>query len=198
MTDTNRVPIDRAFDGALLDRLPTGVLLLGIDAVPRYANLAARTALACGAAGLCMDGPRVLPVLRTARAAWTAALVSAAAGTVTMLRLGEAVDHRAIALSPWRARSSLSGALCTLPAGESQEASTLSVWARAHGLSASESSILIALSRGITPKAVARVRGASEGTVRTQIKSMLFKTGHHGIRELVIDALRSAPVPIER
>jgi DNA-binding NarL/FixJ family response regulator len=55
--------------------------------------------------------------------------------------------------------------------------------------------VLRALARGASPKAIARLRGSTEGTVRSQIKTMLAKTGRHGTRELVADALRSAPLP---
>jgi DNA-binding CsgD family transcriptional regulator len=189
------VPED-AQDDTLLDRLPNGMLVLGRDAVVRYANRAARIALAAGAAGLRLDGKTVAPVESGAHAGWLAALAAAESGEVRMMRLG-VPGHRPVSLSPCRLRSGRAAVLCTLPAGEVEEAGALAAYARAHGLSAAESDVLVALARGANPKTIARQRGSTEGTVRSQIKTILLKTGFCGIRELVVDALRSAPVPID-
>ena len=53
------------------------------------------------------------------------------------------------------------------------------------GLTATESSVLAMLSRGVKPKQIARGRGVKLATVRTQIASIRGKTGAASIAELV-------------
>jgi DNA-binding CsgD family transcriptional regulator len=180
--------------GALLDRVPIGMLLLVADGRLVWANVAARAAIAVESSELRVDGDRVLPRDPSYGAAWRTALAAAAEGGTAMLRRHGSLPRPAIVLARWRGAPVAARVVCTLPAWDGHEQETLRVYARTHGLSPSETDVLIGLARGASPKGLAQRRGSSEGTVRSQVKSILLKTGHHGIRALVVDALRSAPV----
>jgi DNA-binding NarL/FixJ family response regulator len=51
-----------------------------------------------------------------------------------------------------------------------------------HGLTGSEAQVLARLAAGDSVKRVAARRGSSEATVRSQVKTILAKTGRHSIR----------------
>lgn len=51
--------------------------------------------------------------------------------------------------------------------------------------------------QGSSLKAIAAERGSTEGTVRSQVKSVLAKTGRRGLRSVIVDVLRSAPIPLD-
>ena len=66
--------------------------------------------------------------------------------------------------------------------GDAPAASRAAVYARMHGLTGSEAQVLARLAAGDSVKRVAARRGSSEVTVRSQVKTILAKTGRHSIR----------------
>jgi DNA-binding CsgD family transcriptional regulator len=59
------------------------------------------------------------------------------------------------------------------------------VAASTRNLTPAENEVLSGLMRGHTAKLIARARGASVNTVRSQITTILEKTGHHTQKELI-------------
>lgn len=180
----------------LLDRVAHGVLLLDEAGRIVWANAAAQLSIAIGRSGLGREGGVLCPQDPSLSARWRAGLARAVAGQATMLVLAGRGVRVSIVLAPWRGGPREARVVGTLAPCDAHERNALRLYACAHGLSPSETEVLVALARGATPKAVAQRRGSSEGTVRSQVKAILLKTGHHGIREAVVDALRSAPMPL--
>ncbi len=178
---------------ALLDLTATGVLVVDGHARLLYSNAAAARSLVRGDAGLSAAGGSVMPTAPHAQARWRQALRHAEAGQTLALRLDGPDAAACVSLGPAPGGP---GVLCALPAMPERVASTLRAYAVAYGLTRAEAEVLQALVAGGAVKAIARRRGASESTVRTQVRSMLAKTGHAGLRALAIDALRSAPLPL--
>jgi DNA-binding CsgD family transcriptional regulator len=183
-----------AFDpSALLDVAAPGLLVLDDGARLLFANRAGLRSLAASDAGLAVEDGIVATVSATGRASWRAGLREAAAGRSLALRLDGPQGGACVSLGPAPGRQ---GVVCVLPAARDRVASTVHAYARAHGLTRAETEVLEALATGGSAKTIARGRGASESTVRTQVRSILAKTGHAGLRALTIDVLRSAPAPL--
>jgi DNA-binding CsgD family transcriptional regulator len=176
---------------ALLDRAPIGLMLVRSDGLLCHANAAARQALSDSSAGLVIDERWVRPVSRRADTAWTGSLQAAAGGaTLVLSRHGVQVG-----MAPWNEPEPPGHVVCTLRPHDALRDTALRSYCGLHGLTRGETDVLFDLARGSNPKAIARKRGTSEGTVRSQVKSMLAKTGTHGLRELVAHALCCTPVP---
>lgn len=62
-------------------------------------------------------------------------------------------------------------------------------------LTKAEQEVLSMLLRGLSAKAIARARNASVNTVRTQITSILGKTGHHTQKQLIASSSSMASPP---
>lgn len=62
-------------------------------------------------------------------------------------------------------------------------------------LTKAEQEVLSMLLRGLSAKAIARARNASVNTVRTQITSILGKTGHHTQKQLIASFSSMASPP---
>lgn len=72
----------------------------------------------------------------------------------------------------------------------------LQMFAREHGLTPTEESVLRALCDGRDVDEIAVQHGVAESTVRTQVRSLRDKTGAGGIRQLVQRVLALPPVVI--
>lgn len=70
----------------------------------------------------------------------------------------------------------------------------LQMFAREHGLTPTEESVLRALCDGRDVDEIAVQHGVAESTVRTQVRSLRDKTGANGIRQLVQRVLALPPV----
>jgi DNA-binding CsgD family transcriptional regulator len=176
---------------ALLDGLAIGIVLLDGRGALRRANAQARWALDEGRAGLVRSDGTVRPTAVGHDAAWAAALAGAAAGRSCTLRLAPHAGD--VAVSPAPPSCGEGAVLCVLPA---DAACASAAYARAHALSHGETAVLRGLVGGAPPKTLARERGTTEGTVRSQVKSILQKTGQRGMRELVVDVLRSGALHV--
>lgn len=175
---------------ALLDAISLGLTLLDGDARAIYANAAARQSLECGDAGLSLQAGRVAPVAPRLAADWRDALSAARAGRPMTVRLDAPGGRVGVSIGP---APQGAGVVCIMPAAGARHVRALRAYAWATRLTAAEAEVLEEIVSGGSPKAIARARGASESTVRAQVRSMLAKTGTRSLRELAIDVLRSAP-----
>lgn len=73
---------------------------------------------------------------------------------------------------------------------------SVSCFARSHGLTPSEESVLRALCNGFNGSDIASAHGVAESTVRTQIKALREKTGFHSIRDLVQHLSKLPPMAL--
>jgi DNA-binding CsgD family transcriptional regulator len=179
----------------LVDALDFGVMLLETDGRVRYANRPARIALGAGdVLGLAEDrltlhGPQQQRALLRA-------LAEVAEGEPRMLCLGGGVPGTKLALACWtREADGCAVLLATLQTGERQQWPALRAYARERRLTEGETDVMQQIVLGDRPPQIAARRGTSEGTVRSQIKSLLEKTGTHSMRELVVEALHLPPMP---
>ncbi|MCX7227620.1 MAG: helix-turn-helix transcriptional regulator [Burkholderiales bacterium] len=179
----------------LVDALDFGVMLLETDGRVRYANRPARVALGANdVLGLTEDrltlhGPQQ-------QRAFLRALAEVADDRPRMLCLGGGVPGTKLALVRWRREADGSAVLlATLQTGERQHWPALRAYARERRLTEGETDVMQQLVLGDRPPQIAARRGSSEGTVRSQIKSLLEKTGTHSMRELVVEALHLPPMP---
>jgi DNA-binding CsgD family transcriptional regulator len=67
---------------------------------------------------------------------------------------------------------------------------SLAAFAIALGLTDAELRVLRMLVRSLSPKAIGDACGTSESTVRSQVRSLLHKSGHSGIRPLLLQIAR--------
>ena len=199
--DLDTTPLDgpSALPGALLlrllDALDFGVLLIEPDARLRYTNRPAREALGADdvlridAGRLTLHGPQQQRALLRA-------LGEAAQGAPRMLCLGGGVPSTKLALTPWDASADGTPLMLgTLQTGERRHWPALHAFARERRLTEGETDVMHQLVLGDRPPQIAARRGSSEGTVRSQIKALLEKTGTHSMRELVVEALHLPPMP---
>jgi DNA-binding CsgD family transcriptional regulator len=181
----------------LVDALDVGVLVLAPCGRVHWANRPARDALAADDKLRVEDGRLALHGPQQQRALMRA-LADAAAGTPRMLCLGGGVPTTKLALSPWRTDADGTTLLLgTLQTGERTDWPALDAYARERRLTAGEADVLQMLVLGDRPPQIAARRGSSEGTVRSQIKTLLEKTGTHSMRELVVEVLHLPPMPVD-
>ncbi|MCZ8339457.1 MAG: LuxR C-terminal-related transcriptional regulator [Burkholderiaceae bacterium] len=199
-TDLEPARDDRAAPADLLhplvDALDFGVLVLAPCGRVHWANRPARDALAAGDALRVEDGRLALHGPRQQRELMRA-LADAAAGASRMLCLGGGVPTTKLALSRWCTDAGgTTLMLGTLQTGERTDWPALDAYARERRLTAGEADVLQMLVLGDRPPQIAARRGSSEGTVRSQIKTLLEKTGTHSMRELVVEVLHLPPMPV--
>jgi DNA-binding CsgD family transcriptional regulator len=180
-------PLDADPSAAVLDLWPWPLLVLAPDGTPVLANAAARRALQQPRGGLRVEGAQVVPVADDAVPRWRHALRAAAAGESVLVRPIASLSCAPAAHGEGRV-------VCVLEGGDALVASRAAAYARMHGLTASESQVLARLAAGESVKRIASSRGSSEATVRSQVKTILAKTGRHSIREAVTDLLRCPPL----
>ncbi|MFO0461746.1 MAG: helix-turn-helix transcriptional regulator [Burkholderiales bacterium] len=179
---------------AVLDLWPWPLLVLHADGTALFANASARGALERGRGGLGVEGSQVAPLADEARPRWLAALRAAACGEPCLVRLGAGGARPVASLSCAPATRGRGLVVCVLEGGETLVASRVAAYARMHGLTAGEAQVLARLAAGESVKRVASSRGSSEATVRSQVKTILAKTGRHSIRDAVTDLLRCPPL----
>ncbi|MEI7447747.1 MAG: LuxR C-terminal-related transcriptional regulator, partial [Burkholderiales bacterium] len=188
-------PLPAALLRQLVDALDFGAMLLEPCGRIRWANRPARQALSLGdvlgvtEGRLSMHGPQQQRAL-------VRALAEAAGGGVRMLCLGGGVPSTKLGLAPWGVDEDGTPLLLgTLQTGEREQWPALRAYARERRLTEGETDVLQQLVLGDRPPQIAARRGSSEGTVRSQIKTLLEKTGTHSMRELVVEALHLPPMP---
>ena len=176
----------------LLDELDYGVILASDQGRVAYLNRAARGLLDEG--GIVAANDRQLRAARPADQHDLAdALCGAERGLRRLVTLGEPGDRVAVALIPLRTAPPFT----VLIFGRRRLCERLSLqwFARAHGLTPAESTVLELLSEGRDPREVARVNEVGMATVRTQVKEIRGKTGANSIRSLLHQLAMLPPMP---
>jgi DNA-binding CsgD family transcriptional regulator/PAS domain-containing protein len=190
---------------AVLDALPTGVLVLDAGMRVVLANAAAeRMASAGQGLRLVQEGSRDLSPTRAVAlhrpeaeslSRLVAGVASAGeAGGAVRLRdaAGAAVAAASVAPlpsrfadQPFRLAGRVPGqALVLLRDLVPSDAPRAAVLRDLFGLTSAEAEVARSLARGVTKAEVAGARGASEATVRSQVRAVLAKTGAANLRDL--------------
>ena len=188
---------------AAFDRLPFGVVQLGVGGALRAVNRAAEEIFALGD-GLALKRGKLV----AASPATTAALSAAVAAALAVSRGGLAAPADAVAVGRPSGRRSFTVLVCPLRpdsevvAGERGAVVFLSdpertppaapaLLRRLYGLTGSESRLTSELVAGHDLQAVAETLGVTLETARTHLKHVLAKTGTRRQAELVSVVLRS-------
>lgn len=170
----------------LLDELDYGVVLLRDGAHLVHMNHAARAWVQGGQILDIVDG--ALRARRQADAgAMAEGLAASRRGLRRLLTLGTQGARVAVALIPIGDPTDGGAPLTALVFGRSRLCERISVqwFARAHGLTPAESTVLELLSDGLEPSDIARANAVGMTTVRTQIKGIRDKTCAASIRGLL-------------
>ena len=191
-----------------LDHVGRGMLLVGRGGQLLHANRLARSALAAAGPALHINQGRLcahharddklladaieaalnkglrrmLTLGRNAPASTAAAAGgSSAAITVAVLPISAGDDGR----EETAGGTVNSAVLISLPQSSRSKDLAVQTFAREHGCTGAETTVLEALLAGLTPEAIAQVKKVQLCTVRTQIGQLRLKTGSHTIRELL-------------
>jgi DNA-binding CsgD family transcriptional regulator len=188
--DTPAGTISAALLAGILDQLAYGVMVLRACARVCYAN---REALrACGSAGgLHMSGGRLVAAHDHESLDFGRALHSACEGRRSMVTFRSCDPWLRLAVMPLGVGAmDIPGAedrRALLVFGKPQPCEPLSetFFAREYGLTAAESTVLVALCEGLRPAQIAQRQGVAVSTVRTHIAAVRDKTGAKSIGALV-------------
>ena len=182
----------------MLDVVDYGMLLLLPTGCVGFANRVARNDLQDHPL-LRLQGPRLqVRQARDAAALRDALIAAIHKGCQKLLTLGgEELPTLSVAIVPAvePGATAASGALLLL--GKRKVCDDLSVdaFARQHALTAAEQRVLRLLCAGRRPAEVACSAGVALSTVRTQVASILEKTGLGGIDALLREIARLPPLP---
>lgn len=171
----------------LLDTLDQAVLLLGSDGRVEWQNKAARQALDEWHP-LQLDQGRLQPRLAADATVWGDALLAAATrGLRRMVSLGQGRNRLCVAVVPLATlgQDGRQGVALLLGRRQVCEPLSLDFYARCHGLTMAETTVIRGLCADFTPQQVADRQGVGLATVRTQIGSIRQKTGAGSIRALL-------------
>lgn len=172
---------------ALLDELDYGVILLRDAVHVVHLNHAARAEVQVGHSVEVTDG--TLRARRTADAAALAEAMAAAAnrGLRRFVTLGAEGERLGVALIPIGTPGAGRAGLSVAVFGRRRLCERISVqwFARAHGLTPAECTVLELLCDGLDPRDIARNNEVGMATVRTQVTSIRNKVGADSIRGLL-------------
>jgi DNA-binding NarL/FixJ family response regulator len=170
-----------------LHELALGVMLVDAQANLVYANRTAQAGLAVGSALLLRNGR-----LQTAHAAQhdslTGALAAARAGRRSLVAFGsdgESSMHAVIPMSAGNTAADAPLALIMSGLRDPFAPVTLTLFAKAAGLTASERDVLISLCSGLAANDIAAQRAVRISTVRTQIGSIREKVGARSLTQVI-------------
>lgn len=189
----------------MLDTLDYGMLLLADASLVSHVNKAARRDLD-ETHPLQLDGAHLQARLANDVAPLREALAGAAQrGLRRLLQLGEARHRVSVAVVPLPALGADDRPGVAVLLGKRQVCEELTVdwFARSHGLTMAETTVIKGLCADLTPQQIAERQGVGLATIRTQIGSIRLKTGAGSIRALVrqvallpplVSALRALPM----
>lgn len=180
----------------VLDELDYGVILLDEQGRMILGNDAAHALLERATVFALVDG-RPLPLDVGQRRRWRALLDGCSANERRLDLFVCAAETLSVAMVPMSAAlASRCGAtrIATFGRQRTCEPISLNSFARAYGLSATETKVLASLSAGQAPTDIAIEHRVSISTVRTQIKQVLAKTASGNMREVLSQMSRLAPV----
>ncbi len=185
--------------------------VLRVEADGRLVRANARGIQALAQARLLhLDNGRVQPVKSSYLAAWRRNLQIAVSGEPGLAFIGDGRKEMAIAIGRDNSRGDLADiSRDGFPSSTGRPAPTLLVimgadspcddralthYADNHQLTPAEQRVLVELLKGLAPCEIAYEFDIAENTVRSQIKSVLAKTGNHSIRNLLLSISRLPPV----
>jgi DNA-binding CsgD family transcriptional regulator/PAS domain-containing protein len=180
-----------------LDLLPTGVLVLEADRRVVFVNRAAERMMQGAGMALRPGGPIHLPVAEEddllAQLVWQA--TRREPGTPPLpgaMRCSHAAaTPLALLVAPFQPRQQLRAegsrplAMVLITDPPAQPGDLAAQVVRLFALSPSEAEVAVALAGGLSPEDIARERAVRVNTIRSQIKSAMFKTGTHRQGELI-------------
>lgn len=172
---------------ALLDELDYGVILLRDAVHVVHLNHAARAELRVGHSVDITDGTLRARCAADATALGEAMLAAAHRGLRRFVTLGAEDQRLGVALIPIGAPASGKAGLTVAVFGRRRlcERITVQWFARAHGLTPAECTVLELLCDGLDPRDIARANEVGMTTVRTQVSSIRIKVGADSIRGLL-------------
>lgn len=170
---------------AVLDEIDHGLLVLDHRGEVKFANRAAWRACADRAHPLQIrDGALDLASNRDQQR-MRQAIEDAVGGRRSMVDLGTDDDRHCVALVPLATSSPVPTVLLILGRQGGHDVVALRLYAKSHGLTAAETSVLVALSEGLRPREIAERHNVAICTVRTQIRDMRIKTATPSIGALM-------------
>lgn len=173
--------------GPVLDLLDHGLVLLAADGQVQQLNQAARQALADGHA-LQLQGQQLVAAASADASAWRDALHQAAQrGLRKWLTLGTGAQRCSLAVVPLPLAEGTTthGVAVLMARRQVCQQLTVESFARAHGLTLAETTVVKGLCADLTPQQIATQQGVGLATVRTQIGAVRMKTGVGSIGALI-------------
>lgn len=173
--------------GQMLDQIDYAMLLIADEARVIHANGAARSYLD-SSHPLQVSGGEVTALRAQDVAPVRKALAAASKrGLRALLALGENTERVSVAVVPLPAFGDEHHTATLLVFGKRMVCEELSAewYSRSHGLTLVETQVLNLLCQGFDPGEVAKHRGVSLATIRTQIGNIRAKTGADSIRTLL-------------
>lgn len=170
----------------VLDEIDYGVMLVDASGALRYANQIARREVLRGGP-LRLSQGQVGAASAHDQAVLATALADAQRGRRRLFALGQNGGALPVAVVPMAADDGEGEALAMLVLGKRPDNDTLSIdfYARSHGLTGAELTVLKRMAGGLKPKEVAREQGVAISTVRSHICSIRNKTQTGSIRDLL-------------
>jgi DNA-binding CsgD family transcriptional regulator len=180
----------------LLDELDYGVVLLRDSAQVVHLNHAARIELRAGRGVELVGGSLVARRAADARVLGDALAAASQRGLRRLVTVGDEGERVAVALIPIGAPATKEPGLTLAVFGRRRLCERISVqwFARAHGLTQAESTVLDHLSEGLDPREIADANEVGMATVRTQVNSIRAKTGTASIRDLLQQLAMLPPI----
>lgn len=187
-----RAAPELADDHPLLDQvlnlMDYGLVLLAADGRVRQINHAAQRELAADDHPLHLQGDRLQAHANADAAALREAVAAAGQrGLRRMLLLGHGDARCSVAVVPLAARPGVAGRQVALLLSRRRVCEQLTVewFARAHGLTLAETTVVKGLCANLTAQQIAEQQGVGLATVRTQIGAVRLKTGASSIPALL-------------
>lgn len=181
---------------AVVEQIDYGVLVVGPRAVLQWCNRAARSELE-RRGSLSLDGLRLsTPDAAQQRRLDLALAQAQQRGLRSLLALGRGDDMLHAAVLPGCVGEPDGSALVMLSRRRLCETLSADGYARHHGLTPAECTVLHALLRGDAPPQIARETGVALSTVRTHVQSIRRKTGARRIQDIVVRLATLPPLPL--
>lgn len=181
-------PLGAAAMALVLDEVDYGLVLVDADDQVQHANHAARAQLQAGLP-LQLQGRRLVACRDRDTAALQAAMDNARRrGLRTLVAVTTGLGQRAtLAVTPLQTgpAAHASGVLVMLGKRRMCEELTALSFGKAHGLTPTETQVLMHLCNGDSPAEAARRCGVKVSTTRTHISSIRTKLGAHNLDEMM-------------
>jgi DNA-binding CsgD family transcriptional regulator len=183
---------DKPWLAVMLDQVDHPMILLADDQTVLHANRAAQLELSATTPGhehpLAWRDGKLSAVQRADAAELAEALIAARTrGIRKLLALGAKGNRVSVSVMAMPASEQDPHGAIMLVLGKRQVCGDLAVFwfARSHGLTQAECTVLQALCKGLGPNEIAKEHTVAISTVRTQLAAIRSKTGTTSLRDLV-------------